>query len=57
MAKVNRFLVVVDGRLSINYLQRSPGKKIAIAFDTSTIEVSEQDIKVLGRVAMEMKKK
>ncbi|CAH8242063.1 hypothetical protein VAE122_3200002 [Vibrio aestuarianus] len=57
MAKVNRFLVVVDGRLSINYLQRLPGKKLAIAFDTSTIEVSEQDIKVLGRVAMEMKKK
>ncbi|EJE8523596.1 phage repressor protein CI [Vibrio parahaemolyticus] len=51
------YLIDVDGRLSINYLQRLPGKKLAIAFNTSTIEVSEQDIKVLGRVAMEMKKK
>lgn len=51
------YLIDVDGRLSINYLQRLPGKKLAIAFDTSTIEVSEQDIKVLGRVAMEMRKK
>lgn len=51
------YLIDIDGRLSINYLQRLPGKKIAIAFGTSTIEVSEDDIKVLGRVAMEMKKK
>ncbi|UTZ25137.1 transcriptional regulator (plasmid) [Vibrio campbellii] len=51
------YLIDVDGRLSINYLQRLPGKKLAIAFDTSTIEVSEEDITVLGRVAMEMKKK
>lgn len=51
------YLIDVDGRLSINYLQRLPGKKLAIAFDTSTIEVSEEDIKVLGRVVMEMKKK
>lgn len=51
------YLIDIDGRLSINYLQRLPGKKLAIAFGTSTIEVSEEDIKVLGRVAMEMKKK
>lgn len=51
------YLIDVDGRLSINYLQRLPGKKLAIAFGASTIEVSEDDIKVLGRVAMEMKKK
>ncbi|MDW1940924.1 phage repressor protein CI [Vibrio sp. Vb0599] len=51
------YLIDVDGRLSINYLQRLPGKKLAIAFGTSTIEVSEEDIKVLGRVAMEMKKR
>ncbi len=51
------YLIDVDGRLSINYLQRLPGKKLAIAFNTSTIEVSEEDIKVLGRVAAEMKKK
>ncbi|HCE1805956.1 TPA: phage repressor protein CI [Vibrio parahaemolyticus] len=51
------YLIDIDGRLSINYLQRLPGKKLAIAFGTSTIEVSEEDIKVHGRVAMEMKKK
>lgn len=51
------YLIDVDGRLSINYLQRLPGKKLAIAFGSSTIEVSEGDIKVLGRVAMEMRKK
>ncbi|MDW3637981.1 helix-turn-helix domain-containing protein [Vibrio sp. 1291-1] len=51
------YLIDVDGRLSINYLQRLPGKKLAIAFGNSTIEVSEGDIKVIGRVAMEMKKK
>ncbi|HCG5509435.1 TPA: phage repressor protein CI [Vibrio parahaemolyticus] len=51
------YLIEIDGVISINYLQRLPGKKLAIAFDTSTIEVSEDDIKVLGRVAMEMKKK
>lgn len=51
------YLIDVDGRLSINYLQRLPGKKLAIAFNASTIEVSEEDIKVLGRVAMEMRKK
>lgn len=51
------YLIDIDGRLSINYLQRLPGKKLAIAFGSSTIEVSEEDIKVLGRVAMEMKKK
>lgn len=51
------YLIDIDGRLSINYLHRLPGKKLAIAFGSSTIEVSEDDIKVLGRVAMEMKKK
>lgn len=51
------YLLDIDGVLSINYIQRLPGKKLAIAFGASTIEVSEQDIKVLGRVAMEMRKK
>ncbi|SHO57857.1 helix-turn-helix domain-containing protein [Vibrio quintilis] len=51
------YLIDIDGRVSINYLQRLPGKKIAIAFGNSTIEVAEDEIKVIGRVAMEMKKK
>lgn len=51
------YLIEIDGVVSINYLQRLPGKKLAMAFDTSTIEVPEEDIKVVGRVVLEMKKK
>ncbi|AQW59952.1 helix-turn-helix domain-containing protein [Vibrio owensii] len=51
------YVLDIDGVISVNYLQRLPGKKLAITFDTSTIEISEEDIKVVGRVAMEMKKK
>ncbi|MCL9775735.1 helix-turn-helix domain-containing protein [Vibrio methylphosphonaticus] len=51
------YLIDIDGSLSINHLQRLPGKKLAIAFGESTVEVAEEDIKVIGRVAMEMKKK
>ena len=51
------YLLNIDGVLSINHLQRLPGKKLAIAFDTSTIEVAEEDIEVVGRVALEMTKK
>lgn len=51
------YLIDIDGRLSINHIQRLPGKKLAIAFGGSTIEVSEHDIKVLGRVAVALEKK
>lgn len=51
------YLLDVDGRLSINNQQRLPDKTLAIAFGCSTIEVSEEDVKVVGRVAIEMKKK
>ncbi|EKG0028406.1 chromosome partitioning protein ParA [Vibrio cholerae] len=50
------YLIDIDGRLSINHIQRLPGKKLAIAFGGSTIEVSEHDIKVLGRVAVTLEK-
>lgn len=50
------YLIDIDGRLSINHIQRLPGKKLAIAFGGSTIEVSEHDIKVLGRVAVTLRK-
>ncbi|MGR2935277.1 helix-turn-helix domain-containing protein [Vibrio vulnificus] len=55
-AVAGKYLIDVDGRLSINHVQRLPGKKLAIAFGDSTIEVSEHDIKVLGRVAVTLKK-
>ncbi|HHG3392687.1 TPA: phage repressor protein CI [Vibrio parahaemolyticus] len=51
-----KYLIDVDGRLSLNHVQRLPGKKLAIAFGDSTIEVSEHDIKVIGRVAVTLKK-
>ena len=46
----------MDGSFSINELQRLPGKKLAISFNGSTINVAEDDIKVVGRVAMVMGK-
>ncbi|EOG9061525.1 helix-turn-helix domain-containing protein [Vibrio fluvialis] len=55
-AVAGKYLIDVDGRLSICPVQRLPGKKLAIAFSDSTIEVSEHDIKVIGRVAVTSKK-
>ena len=39
----------------INNLQRLPGKKLAIAFSGLTLKASEEDLTVVGRIAMEMK--
>ncbi|MDP2588909.1 phage repressor protein CI [Vibrio splendidus] len=50
------YLISIDGRHSINEVQRLPGKKLAIAFSDSTMEVSEEDIKVVGRVAVMLEK-
>lgn len=51
-----KYLIDIDGNLSINQIQRLPGKKLAIVFGESSIEVSEHDIKVLGRVAVTLRK-
>lgn len=50
------YLIDIDGRLSINHIQRLPGNKLAIAFRGNTMEVSEYDIKVIGRVAVTLQK-
>ncbi|MEZ8729075.1 phage repressor protein CI [Vibrio splendidus] len=50
------YLISIDGRHSINEVQRLPGKKLAIAFSDSTMEVSEEDIEVVGRVAVVLEK-
>ncbi|EQB8941410.1 helix-turn-helix domain-containing protein [Vibrio parahaemolyticus] len=47
-----KYLIDIDGNLSINHIQRLPGKKLAIAFGDTTMEVSDSDIKVMGRVAV-----
>ncbi len=50
------YLILIDGRHSINQVQRLPGK-LAIAFDGQTIEVQESDIEVIGKVVLETKLK
>lgn len=49
------YLIDMNGRLSINHIQRLPNK-LAVVFGKSTVEVSEQDIKVIGRVAVTLRK-
>lgn len=48
-------LIDINGNLSINYIQHLPGKKLAIAFVETTIEVSEHDLTVMGRVAVTLR--
>lgn len=55
-ATSGRYLIDIDGSCSINQIQKLPGKKLALSFGESTIDVAEDDIKVLGRVAMSMRK-
>ncbi|EKO3982995.1 chromosome partitioning protein ParA [Vibrio fluvialis] len=50
------YLIEINGRMSINHIQRLPNK-LAIVFGNSTVEVKEEDIKVIGRVAVEVLKK
>ncbi|EPE2682046.1 phage repressor protein CI [Vibrio alginolyticus] len=49
------YLIDMNGRMSINHIQRLPNK-LAVVFGNSTVEVAEEDIKVLGRVAVTLKK-
>lgn len=50
------YLIDMNGRLSINHIQRLPNK-LAVVFGKSTVEMSEEDIKVIGRVAVALEKK
>ncbi|MDB1126110.1 helix-turn-helix domain-containing protein [Vibrio algarum] len=50
------YLINIDGFLSLNQIQRIPGNNIAIAFNNSTLNVSENDIAVIGKVATEVKR-
>ena len=51
-----RYLLDIDGSISVNHLQRLPGKKLAMIYGNAPIEVEEADIVVLGRVALAMEK-
>ncbi|WP_418114368.1 phage repressor protein CI [Vibrio scophthalmi] len=50
------YLVDIDGLLSLNQIQRLPGKKLAISFNGSTLTVEEDEVKVVGRVALAMER-
>ncbi|MHC6798678.1 phage repressor protein CI [Vibrio antiquarius] len=54
-AASGKYLIDIDGTLSLNHIQRLPGKKLAVVFGDSTVEVSEKDIKVIGRVAVTLR--
>ncbi len=45
-----RYLVDIDGLLSLNEIQRIPGKKLAITFNHSTLNVKEENITIVGKV-------
>lgn len=49
------YLIEINGRMSINHIQRLPNK-LAVVFGDSTVEVAEEDIKVVGRVAVSLRK-
>lgn len=51
------YLIDIDGLLSLNEIQRLPGRKLAVSFNGSTITVEEEDIKVIGRVVIVIEKK
>ncbi|CAM2842679.1 hypothetical protein [Vibrio mytili] len=55
-AVAGTYLVDVDGRLSLNEIQRILGKKLAISFNGTTITVDEGDVKVVSRVALVISK-
>ena len=50
------YLVDMDGLFSLNKIQRLPGKKLAISFNGSTLTVEEDEVRVVGRVALVMEK-
>lgn len=51
------YLLNVDGLLSINTLQRLPGKQLALNFDGSALTVNESDVKVAGQVVLFMSRR
>ena len=51
------YLIDMDGLLSLNQIQRLPGKKLAIAFNDSTLTVDELEVKVVGHVTATLTKK
>ncbi|WP_232314440.1 helix-turn-helix domain-containing protein [Grimontia marina] len=51
-----RYLFDIDGVYTINQAQRLPGKNLSIDFNGTAMQISEEEIKTLGRVVMSMAK-
>ncbi|WP_338326956.1 hypothetical protein [Vibrio fluvialis] len=51
------YLADMGGLLSLNEIQRLPGKKLAISFNGSTIQVDELDVQGVGRAAVVLTRK
>lgn len=49
------YLIIIDGRHSINEVQRLPGK-LLVEFNGTTIETQDGDIEVVGKVVTETRK-
>jgi len=49
------YLIDMNSRMSINHIQRLPNK-LAVVFGDATVEIAEEDIKVVGRVAVTLRK-
>ncbi|NAW58967.1 MULTISPECIES: helix-turn-helix domain-containing protein [unclassified Vibrio] len=49
------YLIDMNGRLSINAIQRLPNK-LSVMFGNTSLEVNDDEIKVIGRVAVSLKK-
>lgn len=49
-----KYLIDIDGQLSINFVQRLPAQKLSISIGDNCFEANVNDVKVLGRVAMSM---
>ncbi len=51
------YLVDMDGLLSLNQIQRLPGKKLAINFNGSPLTVDEDEVRIVGLVVLVMERK
>lgn len=56
-AVAGTYLVDMDGLLSLNDIQRLPGRKLAISFNGSTLTIEEDEVRVIGRVALVLEKR
>ncbi|WP_153446888.1 phage repressor protein CI [Vibrio algicola] len=51
------YLIDIDGVYSINKIQRVPGKILALTFNSDVVEFPSDEIRVLGKVVIQINKK